>query len=204
MISTKNRIQRLAALAAVVLGSTSAMAAERTMFMHWTNDSLPVSASGEITFDDFPDYSAGTYRITQIFDVALTVSGAGAGDGTFGMSDFRSVIFYFPSPLDFDRELVGQPLTTGLRFGDFDSDGLSGSFTLCGSSSNAPVCEFYFGMNTGGDTGPHYGLHIASISPVPEPETAIATLVGLGVLGWRVRRRWPAARKGTESGSLRD
>lgn len=81
MKSTKNHVQRLAAIAAVVLGSTSAVAAERTMFMHWIGGpNNPAAASGQITFDDTPDFSTatGNYSITQIFDLTLTVSGAGA------------------------------------------------------------------------------------------------------------------------------
>ncbi len=205
---TKNRIQRLAAIAAVVLCSTSAVAAERTMFMHWigAGPTVSASASGQITFDDVADFSSGIYHITRIFDLTLTVSGAGAGDGTFGLADFRNIIFDFPSTLDFNRELVGQPLSTGLRFGDYDPSGagLSGSFTLCGNGGNAPECDFYFDIHTGGDralAGPHYGLQIASISPVPEPATAMTTLIGLGVVGWRARRRWPVAHQGTQAGS---
>jgi hypothetical protein len=191
MAKTTRTVRCISAAAMALTMSTSALSAERTMAMRWASGDPNVYAYGNITFDDVPVFNGEMYSISTIDDLVLTVAGSGVGDGTFHLSDFQSVSFQFPSPLNFDLELIGQPLANGHRFGvvDFSDAGASGGFTLCGnggSSGHAPTCVFYFSIGTNNGNGP--ALDVASISPVPEPATGAMMAMGILVMASRLRR----------------
>lgn len=190
-------VKCLGAAAAALMMSTSAISAERTMAMRWESSDPNIYAYGSLTFEDVLGFNGSVYYVPKVYDLMLTVLGSGPGDGTFHLSDFEGVVFWFPSPLDFNRELIGQPLANGYRFGVEDMDGQGGSLTLCGSggsSGNAPTCVFFFaiGVNNGQGTS----MEITSISPVPEPATGAVMVAGLLVVASRLRQRRAAASGG--------
>jgi hypothetical protein len=188
-MKTTRTVKCISAAAVALTMSASAVSAERTMAMHWRTSDPNVYAYGNITFDDVPVFNGEMYYISNVHDLVLTVTGTGPGDGTFHLADFESVTFRFPSLLNFDRELIGQPLANGHRFGviDFADVEGSGSFTFCGSggsSGNAPTCVFYFAIATSSG----FAMDVDSISPVPEVETGAMMLTGLLVVASRLRR----------------
>lgn len=191
MMKTTRTVKCISAAAAALMMSAPAVSAERTMAMRWGSGDPNVYAYGSITFDDVPVFTGAAYDIPTVYDLVLTVSGTGLGDGTFHLSDFESVSFGFPSPLDFDLELIGQPLANGHRFGvvDFPDAAGGGDFTFCGSGGsrgNAPTCVFYFAIGTNNGNGP--AMNVISISPVPEPATGAVMFMGLLVVASRLRR----------------
>lgn len=188
MMKTTRTVKCIGAVAAALMMNTSAVSAERTMAMRWGTSDPNIYAYGSITFDDAPAFNGEVYYIPTVYGLVLTVSGTDIGEGTFHLSDFEAVSFVFPSLLDFDRELIGQPLANGHRFGviDFPDPGGSGDFTFCGSggsSGHAPTCVFYFAIGSGGQA-----MNVLSISPVPEPATGAVMFMGLLALAWRQRR----------------
>ncbi|HEY8880606.1 MAG TPA: hypothetical protein VIN03_23750 [Roseateles sp.] len=200
MMNATRTVKCICAAAVALTISASAVSAERTMAMRWGTSDPNIFAYGSITFDDIPVFNGETYYISNVRDLVLTVTGTGSGDGTFHLSDFENVSFGFPSPLDFDRELIGQPLANGHRFGivDFPDAGGSGTFTFCGSggsSGNAPTCVFYFAIGTSSGVA----MDVVSISPVPDVDTGATMFMGFLVVASRLRRVGrTAAPKGTE------
>jgi hypothetical protein len=123
----------------------------------------------------------------NILDV--TITGTGAGDGTFTNADFAFYYFAAYGPLDFTKELVGQVMDNGCAFGSFGAcyGGPSGDFNLFGNGGNAPSGTFYFQLTTtSGDT-----LNVTSIAPggVPEPANWAMLIAGFGLVGAAARQR---------------
>ena len=185
-----------AALAAgsCLLGSIGAQA---TVFnVTWSGDLNGNSgfATGLFNIDTnvVPDLN-GTQNIHNLPDpafqiISLTVTGTGAGDGTFTEADFQSYYFAAFSPLDYTQELIGQSMANGCTYGSFGScyGGPSGDFNLFANNPAAPTGSYYFQLTTNGDT-----LDVTSILPaaVPEPATWAMMLGGMGMIGFAVRRR---------------
>jgi len=191
-MKTTRTVRCIGAAAAALMMSASAFSAERTMSMRWSGGDPNIYAYGTITFDDAPLFDGTMYYIPTVYDLVLTVSGSGPGDGTFHLSDFENVMFGFPSLLDFNHELIGQPLANGHRFGvvEFPDPGGGGTFTLCGSGGsggNAPTCVFYFSIGTNNGSNPQ--MDVISISPVPEPATGALMFMGLLAVASRLSRR---------------
>jgi PEP-CTERM motif len=135
-----------------------------------------------------------------VTNFSITVTGASSGNGTFGFSDYIGsptldgfyIITDRPgvTPLDFSRQLVGQPTGFG-PWGALGGNGSNGDFNIFpnGSVPSAPDGTFYFTITTNGVSGDSLGL--TSFAPVPEPSTlilgGIAALAGVALARRRHR-----------------
>jgi hypothetical protein len=161
------------------------------------------TASAVITFDltqlaTINGTSTGTFLNFWITSFSLTVSGASAGNGTFGLSDFAVMVDPNGAVFDFTKDLVGQH-TSGKDWGT-TYDGTSGDFNLApfiGDPPTVPVGITLFTMVTNGGFGDP--LTLTSFAPVGSPftcslaEDCVATTplpptlplfaTGLGALG---------------------
>jgi len=88
---------------------------------------------------------------------SVTVRGADIGNGTFGPADFSNYYFSAVNSLDNTRELIGQPMANGFKFGSFADgyEGQSGDFNLFRNDENfnAPTGTSYFELTTAGGSG---------------------------------------------------
>lgn len=171
----------------------------------------PATASATFTMDtkDIPaghqGPTTGLISMDKIDTLSVTVTGAGAGNGTFGKSDFASMVFSFQGHLDFNGELLGQGSdpSSGV-FGGMQSSFnlIANSYGTVGGPAAAPSGVSQFIMITNGklnfdSPGPYpemYTLYVTSIiatplAAVPEPETYAMLLGGLGLIGVAARRR---------------
>jgi len=165
-----------------------------------------------------PSYSSGIVSIDQVDSLRVTVTGAGAGNGTFGKSDFSSLDFFYGHALNFNGQLIGQYVGTG-DFNDHTgpygggvgAGGQDGDFNLFAASSGAvgapaagPSGIEPFMMLTNGNPNlaapdapspEQYLLGVESIiarpavTAVPEPETYAMLLAGLGLAAFMARRK---------------
>lgn len=159
----------------LALFAFEATAASRTMNINWSGVSFgnTASATGHITFDDtqFGNWSAVT-------DFGVNITGASSGNGSFGRSDFSSMYFWSPSPLDFTKELVGQALTNGSNFGN-TGGGIGGDFNIFAGLAGAPTGTWYFTLTTNGGSGDR--MLVTSMSPSAVPVPAAVWLFGTGI-----------------------
>jgi hypothetical protein len=138
-------------------------------------------ASGFITFDESFLPNPGTLLFVplpdpSLVDVSITVSGAAAGNGTFGLADFANLLWQTGPAVDLGSELVGQP-----GFGDFN-------LITAGAPAPTGVATFTLAANVNGDR-----MLLASMSPrnaIPEPSSFVAwASLGFVAYGWRRRKR---------------
>ena len=157
--------------------------------------------TGSITFESTllanPGNNSFSLPNPAVLALTVTVSGANAGNGTFGISDFAQVFFDTNgATLDFSRQLVGQPTNTD-PWGT-PSGGGGGDFNLIGIGlpNTSPVGEFFFTLCTNGGSGDCTQLvsatnaAVASATPAPALSTwTLAALAGLlalaGFIGLR-------------------
>ena len=193
----KNKIF-LAVTAAFLLNSTMAQAEVKTFYFTFDGaaNQDPYKNSQKTTgFVTLNTDLIGTVLIAsdrtnripidQIVDLSMTVTGAGSGNGVFTESDFSHIAFNSTSPLDYSRELVGQTLTSGRRFGDFE--GLTGRFAFSPITPSAPFSSYWYELATNAKAMTLTSL--TAIAPVPEADTSAMLLMGAGVMGFMARRR---------------
>ena len=123
------------------------------------------TATGRITIDDALLANPGNNSSTTpglVTALVVTISGASAGNGTYGLADFTDFFLNTGSlALDFTRELVGQP-TGQDPWGTFQPGNTGGDFNLRGASP-APSDTDNFQLTTNGGAGDH--LLLTSLRP---------------------------------------
>ena len=172
----------LLTLGSVLSTAAPAAAQDETFLVSWSGDSLgnTAAATGTITIDESllnnPGLNSsslfgglpGNHFVTAL---DLTVSGSGAGDGHFSLSDFQTVILdTHGGTLDLNASLLGQP-TDGAGFGT-THDSSSGDFNLfnLGAGFNTPTGTNFFQLTTGG--GSSDNMYLTQFTPgtyVPPP-----------------------------------
>lgn len=183
----------LAALAAFFLFSISAEASVTTFRITWSGAEFgnAATARGYIKIDTA---AIGTSFMDTIglpspavTGLKVVVSGAGADDGSYLLSDFIWLYFWTPSPLDYSKELIGQPLGDGCVFGRTTTDPCapeSGDFNVFGYTLYGVD---FFAFEIGVD-GPR--VAVTSMMPdLPEPATVALLLPGLAAVCARRRER---------------
>jgi hypothetical protein len=190
------RLLKTALLAiGLFLGSFGpALAADQTFNVAWSGAAYGngASATGYITFDtallNNPGIStfSGASLPSQL---NITVTGSSGGNGTFTRSDFTFfVINSAGGTLDINSEWVGQSSPFG-AWGPAVFPLARGEFNIYAnfSSANAPTATSIFTLVTGG--GDQMWLTSVTPVPVPEPESYVMLLAGLGLIGGIARRR---------------
>jgi len=142
-------------------------------------------ASGSITFDDaiLPVPSRLTNVTAEVLGVtafSIAISGASAGNGTFGLSHVTNWIWLVDPELDLTRNLVGQAAF-------FDFNWCAFFFDDCVAPAPGGVAAFI--IRTDAETGDF--LLLTSMSPRARPVTEPGTLalLGLVLFGLAVVRR---------------
>jgi hypothetical protein len=132
--STGNTVTMPAGPHSVTVNYVEAVNEVTFQFTFCSSVNTGASARGYITFDGalMQNPFSGSIAIPgpEILDLSVTVSGAAAGNGSYGMNEFSSI--YWDSEqtlLDLGIELVGQP-TLGLPWGTIPSNADAGDFNL--------------------------------------------------------------------------
>jgi hypothetical protein len=176
--------------------------ADTVFDLAWSGAALgnTASATGTITLNLADVNNPGpTVQAVSPFvtNFSITVTGAGAGDGTFGFSDYNGSsgdggfeLYTGGSTLDFTSQLVGQT-TPGGPWGS-SHIGSTGDFNIFnnGNDDNAPNGTFFFTLTTEDGSGDSmYLTSFAPASAVPEPSSAIPLSAALLALALVVRKR---------------
>jgi hypothetical protein len=202
---SKRTVLGVAAAVLCLCGAGSAFASFVTFDIEWrgVGSASSASATGFITFDDavlpqVRDPEIDTDRSIDLPSAAvsglgITITGATSGNGTFGPSDFDSIVFWAPSALDLTKELIGQVLSNGCAFGkdaslcggvDEEDADRAGDFNLFRQVPSAPNGVWYFALETTGeDSLGGDGLMVTAMRPRAIPEPTTLALVGLGLAG---------------------
>jgi IPTL-CTERM motif len=160
----------LALLATMV---TSALAAPVTLNFTFSNGGA--TAVGSITFESTLLNNPGSNTIAlpnaAVLGLTVTVSGAAAGNGTFGIGSFATVIFDTQGgTLNLSQSLIGQA-TPGGPWGPSSA----GDFNLFGTGAPAPrgVDPFILGANDGASDS----MVLTRMGPLAAPSSvAVPTL----------------------------
>jgi PEP-CTERM motif-containing protein len=165
----------------------------QTFNLAWSGTSYgnTASAVGSITLDETLLGPSGQSDVnlsgSTVSALSVTISGAGAGNGTFTLADFGSMYMYINSgTFDFTKQLVGQTANGG----GWGSSSSTGDFNLFsnGLVATAPYGYNYFDL-AADDGNSAYQMKLTSFTAAPEPSSI--ALLGLGVLGvgFLARRR---------------
>ncbi len=149
------------------------------------------SATGLITLDTATLPNPGSYFSTValpsfLLDLTITVSGAGAGDGTFTLSDFQGMYWDTGGgTLDLTTQLVGQPIGGGNTWGP----GGAGDFNFFNSAPGAPNGVDVFLLATLGGNGDVMQLTSLAPTTTPEPGSFSLILIGASTMAGFAGRR---------------
>jgi len=140
-----------ALLGAILLAATATAALASPIKFNFTFAGGGATAKGFVVFESTllsnPGSNSFILPNPAVLDVQVTVSGAAAGNGTFGIASFGEVFFdTHGATLNLGKELVGQP-TPGSPWGTPDSHGGDCCF---GASAPAPNNIYYFTLGANG------------------------------------------------------
>ena len=190
------KFAKMGLMAAMMLvGTLAAVPANAATFLFgFSGGSLGNHASAVGTFDIADSavqaINAGSPSFGFPANLTMTITGAGAGSGTFTAQNFVTMLFQTPSALDFSKDLVGQRLADGSVFGVNGGD-----FNFFGLTPHAPLGVNRFTLAANNGFGPRMTLtSLIAITPVPEPATWAMMILGLGVVGFAMRRTRQAGR----------
>jgi hypothetical protein len=140
--------------------------------------SIDSTVLGTILADPLDD----GFPIADLQSLSITVSGASAGNGTFGLSDFDTFNWWSAgATFDFSQNLVGQP-TAANPWGTPDTQ--SGDFNFFNSSSAAPNGVFFFDLAANGGSADQ--MQLTSLQTTPEPGAmGLVALAGCAMLAFR-------------------
>jgi hypothetical protein len=175
---------RRAALMLVVLAAvaTGALAAPITFKFTFANG--PATAVGSITFESTLLVNPGVNDFflpnPAVLALNVTVSGASAGNGSFGIGSFNEVRFNTGgATLNLSSELVGQA-TPGGSWGT--PTPCCGDFNLFGIAPPAPRGVFFFtlGANFGdAESMTLKSMTSSTLAPIPALDDAMLLLLAL-------------------------
>ena len=191
-------------LALALMTAASIAAAEPVRFdFRFEEPQGPARAVGYVVLEttEIANPGGANYGVpsSAVLDLSVTVSGASAGNGTFGIENFCEIVFDTGGgTLDFGAELVGQPTENnpwgtipegkGGESGDFNL------FTTCntlryegdapnGGASGAPNGVWYYTLAANGGSANEMELvSMIAGGPAPHhpvPATNLWTLAGL-------------------------
>lgn len=191
-------LKRCVFATALLLAGAAALAAPRTFSFVFSGSTFANSAkaTGAITFEDTllnNTFNAATQFTNFVYAVGgpellalqVVVSGASAGNGSFGMAAFDRVEWQTNGTLNLDQQLIGQP-TANAPWGTAGA-GLGGDFNLFGLAASAPTGVAPFELSAAGGESMQL-ISMAPISAVPEPGPVALFAGGLALLAWRQRR----------------
>jgi hypothetical protein len=180
------------ALVCAMLVTSLAHAAPRTFDFVFDGGAAANSAKavGAITFEDIllnntfdPNQQFVNYIYAiggpEVLALSVTVSGASAGNGVFGMADFDHVEWQTNGTLNLGQQLVGQP-TRDKPWGTPEA-GLGGDFNLFARSALAPSGVAPFELSSAGGESMLL-VSMAPASAVPESATWAMLVSGFGLL----------------------
>ena len=182
-------------VATVLGGMVSAQAEAATFLFSYSGAAFGNSAKATGSFDIADAALASvnhgfTLGYGSVSNLTMTVSEAGAGNGIFDTKSFATFLFWAPSQLDFTKQLVGQSLADGTRFGQLGQAGLAGDFNLFSGVSHTPTGYSTFTLGADRGLGAKMALTSLMVSgAVPEPASWAMMIVGVGAIGFALRRR---------------
>ena len=177
------------ALAVWFVGSSLAFAAPLKFNFTFQGQS-GATAVGSVTVESTAITNPGGFNFSlpnpAVLDLQVVVSGAGAGNGTFGISDFSSIFLDTGGgTLNFSQQMIGQPTadapfgTTDGCAGDGPLGGTGGDFNIFFAGPPAPQGVWYFTLGAEGGEG---ACMVLTSLVVGNPVTAVPTLSEWGLV----------------------